>query len=624
MPTKGPEEKKVQKVSPPDERIREISLLAPETTLRIPVGYGFELGKAINQEIVRRNREYLSAKGWLQTVEQLPYERPFILEDPLMIPFMENFRWQVAVKIAQEPIQEEIDRKREKEYAEFTEPPPKHIDTILTLGDAFIVAIKAQTAAKDVPKEIVDEAAKRNLPFQVHLFQGLHYAAMGDFNTADRCYEEADRALRKVEGVKVVKPEGPLNDRLMRLGFYVFYEQKIDYRKARTCYLEALRVFNLVAENHYSEGIISDSISFIDFSLGNRGIDVFRDWVARESSSINRDLSEKSESDTEEGKRLKEHYDRNKRKIMEASSKVETQGTALVLGSGGLLVTPLKDMLRDRLPDGRIKYTKIVLLDISTEASQKAVEDLVKRGEITPEEARRVEIVEADATLVLERLTKEFDKVVDPALQNNDLDSAVNGCLNILRNLSEPGELAKYAIPPKERKIKDDSVTFAISSILLQNLYSGLIFYPNGLLSIFDKWELHRGRKRLEAEFRPISRAIADLMFRDLERSLAEGGVVLFSDATQLEAGGLKKNITLGMEPYLAELVEDIQDERLYFFDDRLLPELVPSGSSFEVLDYDTWHRPIVDESQKRDFIIESMILKKGSKASYDPAQVRA
>ena len=66
------------------------------------------------------------------------------------------------------------------------------------------------------------------------------------------------------------------------------------------------------------------------------------------------------------------HWERTKQETVRASSYISERGTAVGLGAGAFIVFPLVELLKERLPDGTLKYENIVLVEIAPEISKRA------------------------------------------------------------------------------------------------------------------------------------------------------------------------------------------------------------------------------------------------------------
>lgn len=585
---------------------------------------GFELGtEAERAEIRARNRKYLKAKGWWDEIESIRYRPRFIEEDPNLPRIMER-------------IADEMKARR-------------------TLWNLFVTpAIVPSENVLRVTDDDINKAIEYYIKSFAYLLQSAFFYSQGEHRRAAEAYQRALRQAEKEFSTLLQETEGTLQEILASIRSMEDPElrQRAEKEMLETIARITTKMKQLPSKRvgllqFFDTGVISDDL----FTLANDifmrtgdpvrarylfrlGLDLYEEKSYRtpEDFAINLaylDMLTNPEAQgvnllqsvlgivhekftqwsqaqaalqTPLGKRLRAHYKKMRAKTMEASAYVKKRGTAVVLGAGSLVILPLAEMLKERLSDGTtLKYQKILLVELGEGITEQVLDDLIRKGEITAEEAERVQIVRSDATHILEGITTRIDEIISAAKQMEPRKFPREEIAEFFKEIADPNQLVRYALPVDERLLSNDSVNFAVFTSATQDFASPIKNYIDIWSKFFvldseDRKTLDQWNKEYDVQIR---KNVACLVIEDLSRILTPQGIILFADLVGLQA----------------EAYQDKQEERRCLYGPAGIRELLPKNLPFQTVDWDTWLRPVNveqgEEERKWNQIIESLILKK-------------
>lgn len=522
--------------------------------------------------IVDTNTAYLTEHGWLDILGDFPYDRIYMLEDDSMVKFLEIFYRGIKPTLAQ---------FRAVEYAN-----SKGINAENGIADlAAIWQIIPQFEMK-VTEEEIEDAMRRNLSILALILQGMHLALEGDFAKSDECYDKA-RAISDSLGIEsLLGQKASLSGWLLTIGD-LYSNSGIDDRMALIGHKEAAR--KLTPEDVDDQRFANLFLEILGLEIRNglRGMGVVSEVMYAKKGPFERYITRELESDSQAGLGIKRHFDLNKKRTLEAAQLVNKPGTALVLGAGRFMVLPLAELLRERLPDGKMKFERIILLDIDTDSTDEKLRDMVKNGEIASDERARIIVLPFDATCALVSLTAAIDAIVEDAASRDDIEGAISSVEGLLNDISDPKKLREYMDDGYAQFRADEDVNFIVLSMALDDFYAGMVSYASYMLMAYfgsskdrqgKSWIYRPGYDDLLSKNSTIAFSIGRSIMDRLEEIILPEGVIFVSDVS--------------------------------YFGNRPFADIFSQDSKLETVEKGSWIRPANDRSGP-DYTIEYRALRK-------------
>lgn len=571
---------------------------------------GFELDSIPDTETIAKNEEYLKSKGWLvPELERVRrrYKRPFIFEDKLLPRFLEAMRDQIiSAKIYGPMMQKTLQDALDKLEGQLRSGGISEVEIEqIKARDKTKREVTIPTVEECIPE--AEEIIKHNIVAIAHFLQALHYSSQHrtedtKMALAGMLVTASDTPEEQKFNILLYFNRSP-SDTLFSLAQNIF--MRVDFSRARYVFNLALSEFNADKYHVFEPEEFASRIALANGCVNFTGaLDMLDIMLTIRNSSFAQKGQRWASANDERGRGLTAHFRQTKVETMKASAKVDKLGTALVLGSGCFVVLPIVEMLRERLPNGELKYKKIILVDVAPDLSKKTIADMLNTGIIHPEEAARMEVIKSDATLVLKGLTAKFDEVLMEALKSNTpVQFPVERIIQLCEEIFVRGGLANYVEPVNERLIKDESINFAVFAMSLQDFASSFKDYFQEIwLPVFtNQKEVRAALKQWDNE--KFMKLIAPIILEDLSRVLVPDGVVFFGDV-------------IGFERSVGIASKNQQGERSYLYSKGCLKTLLPKYLPLRIIDRTEWRRPTNSKDSASKFIVESLCLKKAKSIS--------
>ena len=573
---------------------------------------------------VTNNRKYLEAKGWLEAIEGFDYEPLYFLEDPDMPRYMDVIERQTKQSLAI--------------IKNFLEP-----------------MIVSPRDTPEVTPEEVSEHVRARLRSFVHFYQSIYYLASNDAGRAAQAYQKALEESEKeylvinqleekrtkdtitaienvgheeiknlalpayldtIERLRRRKKEeniqrsgfvgtfikGNFSDDLFQIAHEVFMRRREDIPKAEFLFAQGLSLYDPLKPNRHLAKDFAENLAFLRLVRDPhyRGIDLLRPIIEAKHSSFNAWSQAMILTDTLLSKGLRSHFERVKKETLEASSRVNENGVAVVLGAGAFVIFPLADLLKEKLPDGSLKYKKIILVEIAPDISKRALEELISSGQITKEEAARTEIFPIDATHLLRNLTSKIDGIFENAISqsntaNEPLQFPRDEIADLLAELRNPEKIQNYESPVDERAIGSGSIKLVVLGVALQDFVSPIKDYIDIWAQLFRlEPEDSEVLELWDKSHDQIEQNVASVVIRDMSRILSAEGIAFIA------------------EPIGIQLADKGETREVLFQGKEGIRSLVPQSVPMQPVNSVRWFRPLNDQRSgepEKNFIIEGLTL---------------
>ncbi|MFH0731414.1 MAG: hypothetical protein V2A72_00640 [Candidatus Omnitrophota bacterium] len=372
---------------------------------------------------------------------------------------------------------------------------PEYYDEFFFLEDEKMpefldTMIANEMLKRGINQEEATTIIRINLWPIMHILQSIYFHSQGKTKQAIEAYDEAlgaaeDLTLRGLYEYLIFDLYMPsdvfyfLAERIYRMGC-------IDFDRAYFLYRLGLSFFTIEQPTRFLPDDFARGIEGLNLWVkGERGPEVLGPVLAETHNYAAEIYPSMISQDTEHSRRLNAHFEKVKQEIMRASNRVKQQGAAVVLGGGHFSGLPLKKMLRETLPDGSIKYRKIVLIELARGLSERALKKLVDKHEITHDEAGRVEIIKADATLILDRAAKKIDELMKSGIEEKAMlgkEFPIQKVLDLYEEISDPKKIINYVLPIDKRLFEDNSANFVVFSMAIQD-------FAHSIKDYVDLWK---------------------------------------------------------------------------------------------------------------------------------------
>lgn len=531
---------------------------------------GFELSPTPDQAVIEGNRRYLESKGWKDRLSALFYDRPFILEDRKLQATLEQ-----AIR------QQEAQLMAMKHFRHLAGPL------------AELLGMKPGSLPGDAETSPERSVADNLLSF-AHFLQALHFSAVGQDVESAIAYQAA-RETAQDGGLMMMFRTGAFSDAFYILGRF-YLDGGIDVPRAGYALRRGLASFDMEQESQFLPEDFSIKLGAIDLLTNPKktGIQIIGDLLTATHGYASHTFQILASGDNEVAQGLRAHFAEVKKQTLAASALVNHSGTGIVLGAGRFVVFPLVELLRERLPDGALKYNKLLLLELGADISRRELQRMVEAGEITAEEASRVEILAVDATGILKGVTGYIDKAMADAFQQKPRKVPLDRLTKLYQALADPQLINRLILPGQELMVPENSVNLAVFAMAIQDFASPIRKYIDTWLELFpvDR-ETKEALEKLDGYSSLIQKNITAVILRRLSREVMSDGVVFLGDTTGMVSG------------------KEGEQKKIGFYDVDSLSSLVPQGLPFEAANSTSWLRP--NNAGKPDlfFLVESLALKK-------------
>jgi len=322
-------------------------------------------------------------------------------------------------------------------------------------------------------------------------------------------------------------------DNYFGLAKFILLQGMQDYARARFVFYLSAEMFNwndigLSSPEEIARGIGASNV----WSGEKRGVTALKSYLSVANSFARDFLPSIAERDTRLGKSFHAHLERTKEETIKASSLVMEQGTAVFFGAGILAVVPLAEMLRERLPDGRLKYEKIILIELAENYSEPALQGLIDNGAITEEEAERVEIIVNDVTNALDKMTGAIDEIMLKAINTDgEPEIPTEELYEFIKGLYDLRKVFSYTVPIAERTFKDESVNLVVFALSLEDFTESIIRYIMMWLEAYPQWlkGMDEVNETWERCYDFIEYCLAIVTLDEAVRILAPEGILFFA-----------------------------------------------------------------------------------------------
>ncbi|MGB2706181.1 MAG: HAD-IA family hydrolase [Candidatus Omnitrophota bacterium] len=583
---------------------------------------GFELRtEEERREIRAKNQVYLKEKGWWDEIKSIRYRPFYILEEPELPKIMdiiaeeverfEMFRKHMVVPMIVHP--DDIPKVTDDEVVQIIRDHIKSFAYFLqsvfyyAQGDRKKGALAYKKALRQAeiehPKEI--QRTEKALQKMLKSIQAIEDRELSQI--AEEAFRDSMSYIRGIVQAPNIRTSllsllvrGNISEDLYALANEI-YIKSYDFEKTRFLFELGLYFYDDKIEHRYIPKDFALNLAFIELYTNPeaRGVRLIQSILGIVHGMFTRWVQLRVSEEDQIAKGLQTHFKRMKDSTMEASSYVQESGTAVVLGAGSFVVLPLVEMLRETLPDGTLKYKKIILVELGVGLSEEALDDLIRKNTITQDEASRIEIVNTDASLILDRLTARIDKIMLNALRDKSRKFPRQEIEKLFKELADPAQVVRFALPADERPFSEkDVIFFGIFAMAIQDFVSSIKDYI-GIWSKFfykdmEDWEVLR---QWDEEYsRKVQKNVAGLIIEDLSRMLRPQGMIFLADGVGLQ------------------YEKDGKKEHTYFYGPEGLKALVSGNLPLQIINRDSWSRPLNVTGQEVDnkhFLIESLALRK-------------
>lgn len=577
-------------------------------------------------EIRARNREYLKSKGWWDEIGSIRYRPLFIEEMPDLPEIMDQIAERekenktLARKILV-PLFVSLDDIPKVTDEEIKGVIKDHIKSLAYFlqstflysqgkdrGAARAYQKALKQARKEYPRAIQRKREElRNILVSIRSItnQKLRQMVEEEFlKTIELAEKVLDQSLNRKIGLLGLFDTATISDDIFTSAEELYMRRgRLD--DARILFKLGLSLYNANEENYHIPRDFAFNIALIDLITNPkaRGIELLKPILATIHGMFTGWFFAKVSSQSQLGKNLEMHSKQTKDNTMQASSYVKEHGVAVVLGAGQFVVLPLVEMLREKMPDSTLKYDKIVLVELGENLSEQALNDLVSKGAVAEEEANRVEIINADASLILEKLTSRIDEIMYVAVKQKPKKFPSREIEGLFREIADQQQITNYVIPVDKRLFADRSIKFIVLAMAISDFTCPIKDYIDIWSRCFpDDDESSRVlREWSEMYDFQVQRNVADLVIKESSRILSDGGVIFFADP-------------------IGEVEDDGANKRKVLYGPKGLEELIPPDSPLYIVNRKEWIRPFNIEAQKGGYVIEALALKKEVK-ELNPAE---
>lgn len=536
---------------------------------------GFELSPIPDQAVIEGNRRYLESKGWEDRLSALPYDRPFILEDRKLQVTLER-----AIR------QQEAQLTAMKAFQQLAGPL------------AELLGIKSGNLPEDAETSPERSVADNLLSFS-HFLQALHLSSVGQDTEAAVAYQAARETAQR-GGLITMFGTSASSDALYVLGRF-YLDTAIDVPRAGYVLQRGLASFDMDKESQFIPEDFAIKLGAIDLLTNPKktGVQIIGETLTASHGYASQRFQVLASGDDDVARGLRAHFAEVKKQTLAASALVNQSGMGIVLGAGRFVVFPLVELLRERLPNGSFKYNKFLLVELGADISKQELDRMVEAGEITAEEAGRVEILPVDATGILEGATGYIDKAMADAFQQEPRKVPLDKLTILYKALADPRLINRLVPPGRELMVPENSVNFAVFAMAIQDFASPIRKYIDTWLELFpvDR-ETKEALEKLDEYSGAIQKNITAVILRRLPREVVPGGVVFLGDMTGMVSG------------------KGAEQKKINFYDADSLVGLVPAGLPFEAANPASWLRPNNTGRPDLFFVVESMALKKAESAA--------
>ncbi len=546
-----------------------------------PFRTGFELQVIPDHQRIESNRAYLEAKGWLQSLSGLAYDRPFIFEDEHLQKTLETL---LQLQEARQAMGESL-----RQLA-------AQLSQSAGMGaEAIFEKLAARSGEGDIGSNLLSLA---------HLLQGLRFFAEHRKTEALAAYDSARQALGDKPGFMAGFFSGSPSDDLYLLGRF-YMDNLGDMNRARFSFEQGAALYGQDEPAQFEAEEFAKKLGAIDLLTNPKksGVQIVGSQLGIIHGASSRAIQAMSSGESESAQGLRAHFAQVKQKTLDASRLVDQEGIGVVLGAGRFVVFPLVELLRERLPNGSFKYKKFLLVELGEDISGRELKRMADAGEITPDELARVEVVPSDATGILKTVTSSIDHVMAAAFQASPSQVPLDKLKALYETLADPEGIKRFSAAD-QTLVPEGTVNFAVFAMAIQDFTSPIKKYIDTWLELFpvDR-EARKEIERWNEYSSRIQKNITGVILRRLWKEAAPGGVVFLGDTTGLLAG------------------KDKEQKRISFYDTNSLEGLVPADLSFEKTDRASWLRPNNMGRPDLFFLVESLALKKTA-ASVEEAAV--
>ena len=579
------------------------------------------LNEPERSETIAANKKYLETKGWLGAVEGLDYAPLYFLEDPDMPRHMdlierETERDLQIERILSEPIilgpedTLEITKEEVSNHVKATLRSFVHFYQsvyYLASNDAEHAAQAYERALRESEKEytsVVRLAEERMQKIRAPNEQELKNLALSPYLNTIRQMEQMMKESVQRTGLVGTLSEGNFSDDLFRLAHVAFIQQTQDLPKAELLLTLGLGLYDPLKPNEYLADDFAKSLAVIRLIRDPhyRGIDLLRPVIEAKHSSFNAWSQAQILTDTPLAQGLKSHFGRVKEETLKASLQVKEKGTAVVLGAGAFVIFPLVELLKEKLPNGTPKYEKIILVEIAPGISKRALDQLVSKGQITPEEAARTEILPVDATHLLKKVTSKIDGIFQKAVETSRSTGQPRQfpraeIATLIGELADSKQIVNYELSLDERDIKAGATKFVVLGVAIQDFVSPIKTY-------IDIWSRLFGLTKEDEE-------ALEQWDRLTNRIRQNVGSVVVQDMARVL---LPKGIAFIAEPIGIQVSHNAESQEILFSGEEGIKSMVPGSAPMQVVDSVRWFRPVNYQSPnepERKFIVEGLTIRK-------------
>ena len=577
-------------------------------------------------ETIERNRNYLKSKGWLEEIESLPYKPLFMLESPEMPKIMDRVEYEINEhtlfwRLIHLPLfvsPEHVPQLFRDVNDDVRTIIKNHIRSFACLLQSAFFYYRGQDneglevykdalrqAEADFPVMLKEmDADLQKIYAAVHEIpdEMLRQISEEEFKeTMSRMIKTAEADQFRRVGLEGFFRTACISDDLFKLAKNIFTNRGEDIFASQFLYTLGARLYDSNENTFYKPQDFALELATIDLLTHPRarGVALLKQMLVGSHDAINGWYSTQAEGATPLGRGLRDHFNLMKKGTLEASRLVEKRGTAVVIGAGSLTIVPLSEMLKERLPDGAIKYDEIILIELGDTMTRKAVDDLLRKGAITQEESTRIKIVSSDATFILDNITAHIDEIMERVKRRDPEKFPREEVIKFFKEMADAKKIASYAISPDQRVFGDRSIVFAVYGIATQDFARSIKNYIDIWANTFkmtgdDKKAMEKWKRSYEMR---VERNVAGIVLADISRIVASDGIIFFADATGMQ-----------FDPRN----EGEKTRRRYFYGTKGLRSLIPSHLPLQIVTRAESLRPYNLESEDRcKFIIERCILKR-------------